>query len=60
MICFDEGIKLGSTDGKVLGTILRNVYGIALAIDDGTELGSLDIYFDGSNDENLEDLLIGD
>ena len=55
----DEGIKLGCTDGKVLGTILVNVDGIILGIDVGTYLGSLDGYFDGSNDENLEGLLLG-
>ena len=30
---YDEGIKLGFTDVKVLGTILVNVYGITLRLD---------------------------
>ena len=34
----DEGIKLGSTYGEVLGTILVNLYGITLGIDVVTEL----------------------
>ena len=29
----DEGIKLVSTDGKVIGTILRYVHGITLGLD---------------------------
>ena len=29
----DEGIKLGSTDGKVIDTILVNVDGITLEVD---------------------------
>ena len=41
----DEGIKLVSTDVKVLGTILGNVYGITLEIDVGTYMGSLNGYF---------------
>ena len=45
----NEGIKLVSTDGKVLGTILINVYGITLGTDVGTEMGSLDGSFYGSN-----------
>ena len=32
----DEGIKMISNDGKVLGTILWNVYGITLSLDVGT------------------------
>ena len=56
----DEGIKLGSTDGKVFDTILGNVYRITLGIDIGTELGFLDGPFDGSNKVKLEGLLIGD
>ena len=49
----DEGIKLGLFDDKVLGNILVNVDGITLRLDIGTELGSLDVYFDGYNDDNL-------
>ena len=37
-----EGIELGCNDGKVLGTILGNVYGITLGLDIVTELGFLD------------------
>ena len=49
-----------TTDGKLIGTILGNVYGITLGIDVGTYLVSLDgsIYF--SNDINLYCLPIGD
>ena len=32
----DKGIKLGSTDGKVIGNILGNVYVIVLGLDVGT------------------------
>ena len=42
------------------GTILGNVDVITLRIDVGTELGSLDVSFDGSNDRNIEGILIGD
>ena len=45
----DEGIKLGSNDDKVVGTILGNVDRITLGIDIGTKLGFLDVYFYGSN-----------
>ena len=41
-IGYDEGIKLGSTDGKVLGTILESVDEITLGLDIGTYLGFLD------------------
>ena len=33
-----DGIKLGSTDGRVIIIILGNVYGITLRIDVGTEM----------------------
>ena len=39
MIGCNEEIKLGSDDGKVLGTILGNVDVITLGIDVGTDLG---------------------
>ena len=54
MLGSDEGIKLGSTDGKVLSTIRVNVDGIILGLDVGTELGSLDGSVDGFNDGKLE------
>ena len=38
----DEGIKLRSTDIKLLGTIIGNVYRITLGLDVGTDLDSLD------------------
>ena len=60
MLGSDDGIKLGSTYGKVLGTKLGSVYGITLDLDVGTELGSLDGSFDASNDGKLEGLLIVD
>ena len=50
----DEGIKLRSTDIKLLSNILGNVDGITLGIDIGTELGFLHGSFDGSNDVKLE------
>ena len=46
VLVFDEGIKLGLFDGKVLGTILGNADGITLRLDVGTELGYLDGSFD--------------
>ena len=50
---------MGLSDGKVLGAVLGNVYGITLRVDVGTYLVSLDRYFDGSNDGKLEVLLLG-
>ena len=41
MIVSDEGIKLGSTDGKLIGTILGYGYGLTHWIDAGIDLGSL-------------------
>ena len=46
MIGSDEGIELGSNDGKLIDTILGNLYGITLGLDVGTDLGSLDRSFD--------------
>ena len=60
MLGSDEGIKLGSTDGKLFGTILLNVYIITFRIDIGTDLGSLYGSFDGSNYGNLWGVLIED
>ena len=54
----DEVVKLVSTDGKVLRTILGNVDRITLDIDVGTELGSLDGSFDSSDGGNLEVFLL--
>ena len=51
--------ELGLSDGKVLGTTLENGDRIILVIDIGTELGYLNVSFDGSNDGKLEGLLIG-
>ena len=42
----------------MLGTIIGNVDGNTLGIDVGTEYCSLDGYFDGSNDNDLEGSLI--
>ena len=56
----DEGIKLGSTNGKVFGTILVNVYRITLGLDIGTDLGFSGGSFDGSNEGKLEGLMLGD
>ena len=49
-----DGIKLGSTDGRVIGPILGNVYRIALGIDIGIELVFLDGSFDGLNEVKIE------
>ena len=54
MLGSDKGIKLGSNDGEVLGTILENVVIIILWLDFGTELGSVDASFGCSYDGNLE------
>ena len=58
MIGSDEGIKLGSADIKVIGTILVNVDGIKLGIDVGKYMGALYGSFDGSNDVKLGGLLL--
>ena len=54
MLGYDEVIKLGSTDGKVLVIILGNVDGNTFGISVGTCLGYLDGSFDASNDDNIE------
>ena len=54
-----DGIKLGLSSGKVNITILGHVYGIIFGIDVGTEMGYLDVSFEGSNDGKFEGLLIG-
>ena len=60
LIGYDEGIKLGLFDSKVLFHILGNVYEITLGIVVVTELGFLEISYDGLHDGKLEGLLIGD
>ena len=55
----DEGIKLGSSNGKVICIILGKIDGITLGLDIGTELGSLDGSFDCFNDAKYEGLLLG-
>ena len=42
----------------MFGTILENVYGIIPGLDVGTELGYLDVFFDESNNNNFEGLLL--
>ena len=59
MLGFDEGIKLVLSSGKVLVTILGNIYGITLGIDVGTDLGYLEGSFDGSNGDKIEVLVLG-
>ena len=49
----DKGTKLGLFYGKVIGTILGNVDGITLRFDFGTEMVSIDVFFDGYNDGNI-------
>ena len=43
----------------MVGNILVNLDGITLGIAVGIELGCLDVFIDGSNDGNLEDLFLG-
>ena len=43
----------------MLGTILGNVDGITPGFDSGTYMAPLDQSFDGSNDDNIEGLLLG-
>ena len=56
----DEGINLILSDGKVIGTILVNEYGITLGLDFVTDLVSLDVSVDGYNDGKFEGLLLGE
>ena len=42
----------------MIETILGNVYGITLGLNVGTELRSLDGYFDIFNNDKLEGLLL--
>ena len=58
MLGSDEDIKLGLSDGKVIGTILGNVDGITLGIDVRTEMDYLDGSFDGSSGSKLEGLFL--
>ena len=46
---YDEVIKVGYTNGKIIANILVNVDGISFGIDFVTELGSCGGYFFGSN-----------
>ena len=57
---YDEVIKLGYTDGKLIGPILRNVNGITLGLDFGTDMGALDGSFEGSKSDKLKMLLLRD
>ena len=59
MIGSDEGRKLGISDGKLRGAILVNLNVILLGLDVGTEMGSLDVSLDSSNDVKIEILLNG-
>ena len=60
VIGFDKDMNLGFYDGKVLDTILVNVYGITLGLDVGTELVSLDGSFDGFSYGILDGLFLAD
>ena len=59
MIEFNDVLKLGCTEGNFL-TILVNVDGITIWLDVRTELGSLNGFFDGSYDDTIEGLLVGE
>ena len=55
MLGSDEGIKLESTDGKLIGPILGNIDGTILGLDVGTYMVSLDaslVCFNGCNLES--------
>ena len=54
MTGFDERIKLGLFNGKLIGTILGNIDRVTFGIDVGTELGSLDGSFGVSNDGKFD------
>ena len=56
---YDEVIKLGSNDGKVLFRILVNVDGMRPRIDVLAELGYFYEFVDGSSDDKLKGLLLG-
>ena len=56
----DEGIKLGSTDGKFFCALLGILDGISLGLYVGTDIVYLGGSFDGSNYGNLEVSLIGE
>ena len=56
----DEDIKLGSTDGKFLGSLLGNVDLITLGHDFGTDTGSLYGSFGSSNYGKIESLFLVD
>ena len=58
MLGSDESIKMGISYVKVLGTILRNLYGTKIGLYVGTYMGSLNGSLDGYNVEKLEGLLI--
>ena len=60
MLGLYEGIKLGSTDGEVIGTILGDKDVIPLELDIGTYMGSIDGPFDGSDDRKVEIIFLGD
>ena len=59
MLGSDEGTKQALFDGKVIGTILGDVDWIDVALDVVTDLDSVYVSFDGSNDRKLEGLLLG-
>ena len=50
---------MGISYVKLPGTIFVDVYGITLRLDVGTELGSRDAIFDGSNNGKFGGLLHG-
>ena len=60
MLGYDEGIKLGLFDGKVLVTILGNIDVFIHGLDVGTYLSSLDGYLDGFKYNKLEGLWFTD
>ena len=53
VIGYNEGIKLGSIDGKVPCTIFENIDGISLGLHVGTEMVPFDGSIDGSNCKNI-------
>ena len=60
MLGSEKDIKLVTTYGKVLVTILGKLYEITLGFDVGTDLVSSYGFFDGLDSGNLKALLIGE
>ena len=60
MLGTDDGILFRFTNGELIGSILRVADWITLNVDEGNEVGSPDVSFDGFNDVIPENSLLGD